>query len=46
MKVILNDKYYNIGMENRYLVQTHSQNRYTGIKLPEVHEAEKGIAKT
>ena len=43
MKAILNDKYYNVGMENRYLVQTHSQSKDTGIKVPEVHGAEKGI---
>ena len=43
MKAILNDKYYNVGKENRYLVQTHSQSKDTGIKLPEVHGADKGI---
>ena len=43
MKAILNDKYYNVGKENRYLVQTHSQSKDTGIKVPEVHGAEKGI---
>ena len=43
MKAILNDKYYNVGKENRYLVQTCSQSKDTGIKVPEVHGAEKGI---
>ena len=43
MKAILNDKYYNVGKENRYLIQTHSQSKDTGIKVPEVHGAEKGI---
>ena len=43
MKAILNDKYYNVGKENRYLVQTCSQSKDTGIKLPEVHGADKGI---
>ena len=43
MKAILNNKYYNVGRENRYLVQTHSQSKDTGIKLPEVHGADKGI---
>ena len=33
MKAILNDKYYNVG-KNRYLVQTHSQSKDTGIKVP------------
>ena len=43
MKVILNDKYYNVGKENRYLVQTHSQSKDAGIKLPGVHAAENVI---
>ena len=43
MKAILNDKYYNVGKENRYLVQTRSQSKDTGIKVPEVHGADKGI---
>ena len=43
MKAILNDKYYNVGKENRYLVQTWSQSKDTGVKVPEVHGAEKGI---
>ena len=43
MKAILNNKYYNVGKENRYLVQTHSQSKETGVRLPEVHGAEKGI---
>ena len=43
MKAILNDKYYNVGKENKYLVQTHFQSKDTGIKVPEVHGAEKGI---
>ena len=43
MRAILNDKYYNVGKENRYLVQTRSQSKDTGIKVPEVHGTEKGI---
>ena len=43
VKAILNDKYYNVGKDNRYLVQTCSQSKDTGIKLPEVHGGEKGI---
>ena len=38
---ILQEKYYNIGNSERYLVQTWSQARSSGIKLPEVH----GISK-
>ena len=43
MKAILKDRYYNIGNEIRYLVQTHSQAKDRGIKLPEVHSVDKGI---
>ena len=43
MKAILNNKYYNVGKENRYLVQTRSQSKDMGVKLPEVHGAEKDI---
>ena len=43
MKAILNDNYYNVGQESKYLVQTHSQTKDSGIKLPEVHGAEKGV---
>ena len=43
MKTILNNKYYNVGKENRYLVQTCSQSKDTGVKLPEVHGTETGI---
>ena len=43
MKAILNDRYYNAEKENRYLVQTRSQSKDTGIKVPVVYGAEKGI---
>ena len=43
MKAILKERYYNIGNESRYLVQTHSQAKYSGIKLPEVHSVNKGV---
>ena len=33
MKAILNDKYYNVGKENRYLVQMQSQSKDTEIKV-------------
>ena len=43
MKAILNDKYYNVEEEeSKYLVQTCSQTKGSGIKIPEVHEAKKG----
>ena len=43
MKTILKDKYYNVGKESKYLVQTHSQIKDREIKLPEVHGAEKAV---
>ena len=43
MKAILKDRYYNMGNESRCIVQMHSQAKDSGIKLPEVHSADKGI---
>ena len=43
MKVILKERYYNVGNKSRYLVQTHSQAKNSGIKLPEVHGVNKDI---
>ena len=44
MKAILNDKYYNVEEEeSKYLVQTCSQTKDSGIKIPEVHGAKKGV---
>ena len=43
MKAVLKDRYYNIGNESRYLVQTHSQAKDSRIKLPEIHGIDKGI---
>ena len=44
MKAILNDIYYNVEEEeSKYLVQTHSQTKDSGIKIPEVHGAKKGV---
>ena len=43
MKVILKDKYYNVEDESRYLVQTCSQVKDRGIKLPEVLGADKKV---
>ena len=35
MKAILNDRYYNLGeQKGKYLVQTHSQTKDSGIKVP------------
>ena len=43
MKAILKDKYCSVGRDSTYLVQTHSQMKDRGIKLPEVHRAGKGV---
>ena len=44
MKTILNDRYYNVEeQEDKYLVQIQSQTRDSGIKVPEVHGAKKGV---
>ena len=45
MQAILRDRYYNIGeeKESRYLIQTWSQIKSSGIKLPTVHGVNKGV---
>ena len=43
MKAILKDKYYSVRRDSTYLVQTCSQMKDIGIKLPEVHRTEKGV---
>ena len=45
MKAILNDKYYNVEEEeeSNYLVEICSQTKDSGIKIPEVHGAKKGV---
>ena len=40
---ILQEKHYNIGNAVKYLVQTSSQTKPSGIKLPEVHGISKGL---
>ena len=43
MYSILQEKYYNIGNSERYLGQTQSQAKSSGIKLPEVHSVSKSL---
>ena len=45
MQAILGDRYYNLGQEkeSRYLIQTWSQSKSSGIKLPAVHGVDKGV---
>ena len=40
---LLYEKYYDLGKKERYLVQTRSQTRYSGIKLLEVHGVSKNL---
>ena len=39
----LYETYYKIEMMDKYLVQTYSQKKATGINLPEVHGAKKTL---
>ena len=44
MKSILQDKYYNINKnKDRYMVQTRSQTKASGVRLPEVHGSRKRL---
>ena len=43
MYQVLHEKYYNIGDTENYLVQTQSQMKSSGIKLPEVHGMRKNL---
>ena len=45
MQGILQSRYYNLGEGNlgKYLVQTRSQTKSSGIRLPEVHGIGKGL---
>ena len=43
MKAILKGKYYNVGNETKYVVQTWAQVKDKGTKLPEVHGVDKGV---
>ena len=44
-QAILRDRYYNIGQvkESRYLIQTLSQVKTSGIELLAAHEIDKGV---
>ena len=44
MKLVLQDKYYNTNEnEERYMVQTRSQTKASGVQLPEVHGSRKSL---
>ena len=41
MKAMLKDRYYNVGNDSKYFIQTHSQTKASGMKLSEVHSVDK-----
>ena len=44
MKSVLQDKYYNVSEnEEKYMVQTRSQTKASGVQLPEVHGSRKRL---
>ena len=44
MKLVLQDKYYNANEnEVKYMVQTRSQTKASGVQLPEVHGSRKRL---
>ena len=44
IRTVLQDKYYSLEGENeRYMIQTRSQIRASGVQLPEVHGSRKGL---
>ena len=44
LRTVLRDKYYNLeGEKERYMIQTRSQTKASGVQLPEVHGTRKGL---
>ena len=44
MRLVLQDKYYNLGEDReKYMVQTRSQMKASGVQLPEVHGSRKRL---
>ena len=43
MHNLLNEKYNNIGNSEKYLIQTSSQAKSSGIKLPDIHGVSKNV---
>ena len=43
MKAILKERYYNVGIDSKYLIKTCSQTKASRVKLSEVHSVDKGI---
>ena len=44
LRTVLQDKYYSLEGENeKYMIQTRSQTKASGVQLPEVHGSRKGL---
>ena len=44
LRTVLQDNYYNlVGEKERYMIQTRSQTKASGVQLPEVHGTRKGL---
>ena len=44
LRTVLQDKYYNLEGENeKYMIQTRSEMKASGVQLPEVHGSRKGL---
>ena len=44
LRTVLQDKYYNLEEEKeKYMIQTRSQTKASGVKLPDVHGTRKGL---
>ena len=44
LRTVLQDNYYTLEEEKeRYMIQTRSQTKASGVKLPEVHRTRKGL---
>ena len=44
LRTVLQDKYYNLeGANERYMIQTRSQMKASGVQLPEVHGTRKEL---
>ena len=44
LRTVLQDRYYNLeGEKERYMIQTRSQTKVSGVQLPEVHGTRKGL---
>ena len=44
MRLVLQDKYYNVSEnKEKYMIQTRSQTKASGVQLPEIHGSREGI---